>query len=81
MKINNGTSKIQNQNNNVNQNATLLYECIYMRVALKLVPPFLLGWSTTTDTNGGGMTVEVEPSHQYLITFCCHVTDGSRGAA
>jgi len=23
----------------------------------------------------------VEPSHQYLITFCCHVTDGSRGAA
>ena len=24
------------------------------------------------------MTVEVEPSHQYSVTFCCHVTDGSR---
>ena len=75
MKINNGTSKIQNQNNNVNQNATLLYECIYMRVALKLVPPFLLGWSTTTDTNGGGMTVEVEPSQQHFIASCCCVTN------
>ena len=24
------------------------------------------------------MTVEVEPSHQYSITCCCHVTDGSK---
>jgi len=28
----------------------------------------------------GGMAVEAEPSHQYSITFCCHVTDGSKGA-
>ena len=28
----------------------------------------------------GGMAVEVEPSHQYSITFCWCVTDGSRGA-
>ena len=28
----------------------------------------------------GVMAVEVEPSHQYSITFCCCVTDGSRGA-
>jgi len=27
----------------------------------------------------GGMAVEVEPSHQYPITCCCCVTDGSRG--
>ena len=27
-----------------------------------------------------GMAVEVEPSHQYPITFCCQVTDTSRGA-
>ena len=26
------------------------------------------------------MAVEVEPSHQYSITCCCHVTDGSREA-
>jgi len=25
------------------------------------------------------MAVEVEPSHQYPVTFCCCVTDGSRG--
>ena len=28
----------------------------------------------------GDMAVKVEPSHQYSITFCCHVTDDSRGA-
>jgi len=26
----------------------------------------------------GGMAVEIEPSHQYSITFCCCVTNGSR---
>jgi len=28
----------------------------------------------------GGMAVEVESSFQYSITFCCFVTDGTRGA-
>jgi len=28
----------------------------------------------------GVMAVEVGPSHQYLIAFCCCMTDGSRGA-
>ena len=28
----------------------------------------------------GGMAIEVEPSHQHVIMFCCCVTDGSRGA-
>jgi len=27
----------------------------------------------------GGMSAEIKPSHQYSVTFCCHVTDGSRG--
>ena len=35
---------------------------------------------TTSEVDGGGVAVEVEPSHQYPITFCCCVTDGSRGA-
>ena len=26
------------------------------------------------------MAVEAEPSQQYSVVFCCHVTDGSRGA-
>ena len=28
----------------------------------------------------GGIAVEVESTHQHSITFCCHVTDGRRGA-
>lgn len=28
----------------------------------------------------GSIAVEAEPSHQYSITFGCHVTDSSRGA-
>jgi len=27
----------------------------------------------------GGMTVELEPSHQHPSTFCYRVTEGSRG--
>ena len=50
------------------------------RAALKAVPPILLCWSTTSEADVGGMAVEVETSHQYSITFCCHVTDSSRGA-
>ena len=43
------------------------------------MPPVLC-WSTTSVADVGVMAVEVEPSHQYLIVFCCCVTDGSRGA-
>ena len=32
------------------------------------------------EADGGGMVVEVEPSHQYPITCCCHVTNGNTGA-
>jgi len=28
----------------------------------------------------GGMAVAVKPSHQYPVTLCCCVTDGSGGA-
>ena len=31
------------------------------------------------ETAVGVMAVQVEPSHQYSITFCCRVTDGSTG--
>jgi len=33
-----------------------------------------------SDVDVGGIAVEVEPSCQYSFTFCCCVTDGSRGA-
>ena len=41
--------------------------------------PILLCWPTTSEANFDGMTVEVEPSCQYSVKSCCHVTDGSRG--
>ena len=50
-----------------------------MRAALKEMPPVLC-WLITVEADGGGTAVEVKPSHQYSIAFCCHVTDGSRGA-
>ena len=40
----------------------------------------LLYWPLTSEADGGGMAVEVEPFHQYPITCCCYVTDGSREA-
>ena len=46
------------------------------KVALKVMPPSLLCWPSTSDVDVGGIAVEVEPSHQYSITCCCHMTDG-----
>ena len=39
----------------------------------------LLCWPTTSEADVSGMAVKAEPSHQHSITFCCHLTDGSRG--
>jgi len=35
-------------------------------------------WS---ELNVDSMADKAEPSRKYSITFCCHETDGSRGAA
>ena len=35
------------------------------RAALKVIPPILLCWPTTSEADVGGMAIEVEPSHQY----------------
>jgi len=38
-------------------------------------------WSTTSEADVGGMTVESESSHQHSVTFCCCVmTDDGREA-
>ena len=44
------------------------------------MPPILLCWSTTSEADVDGMAVEVEPSRQYSVKFCCRATDDSRGA-
>ena len=36
-------------------------------------------WHVTSKEDVGDMAVEVEPFHQYPITFCYHVTYSSRG--
>ena len=42
-----------------------------MRATVKVVPPMLLCWPTTSEVDDGGMAAEVEPSHQYSSTPCC----------
>ena len=44
-----------------------------MRAAPIVTPAILIYWPMTSEADVGGMAVEVEPSHQYSITFCCHV--------
>lgn len=52
----------------------------YMRAAPKVEPPILLCWPSTSEVDIDSVAVEVTPSHQYYITFCCRVTtDGRRG--
>lgn len=51
-----------------------------MRAALKEMPHFTM-LPTVSETDGGGMEEEAEPSHWYSATCCCHMTDGSREAA
>jgi len=52
--------------------------CKCTRAAPKVMLPILLYWPTISGMDVGGMAVEVEPSHQYAMTLCCCVTDGSR---
>ena len=48
-----------------------------MSSALKVIPPILLCWPTTSEVVAGDMAVDVEPSCWYSIIFCCRVTDVS----
>ena len=53
---------------------------IILRAALKVLLPVLWRWPMTSEVDvGGGMAAEVEPSHQYPVTFCCTMTDSNRG--
>ena len=47
------------------------------RPAAEAMLLILLCWPTTSEEDVGGMAVQ--PFHQYSITFCSHVTDGSSG--
>jgi len=46
------------------------------RAALKMMPPILLCWPTTSEADASGMSVEAETSYQYSITFCCQAAEG-----
>ena len=52
----------------------------HTQVAPKEMSAILLFWSMISEGDGCGIAVEVEPSQQFYNTFCCHVTDGNRGA-
>jgi len=42
--------------------------------------PILLCWAKTSEADVVDMAVEVEPSRQYSVKFCCRATDDRRGA-
>ena len=52
----------------------------YTGAPLKVMLSALLCWRLTSEADVGGMAVEVEPSTQYFVSFCCCGTDGSSGA-
>ena len=58
------------------------FVCMYicLSAALKVTLPILLSKHMTSEVDANGIAVEVEPSSQYHITCCYHVTDSSRGA-
>ena len=57
----------------------LMKRCVNTRAALKVMPPILWCWPKKSETDVGGMAVEVEYSWQYSVIFCCHIMDGTRG--
>ena len=40
-----------------------------MRTAPKVMPPILFYWYTTSEVDADNMVVEVQPFHQYSVTF------------
>ena len=59
--------------------------CIFWRLsnartAPKVMPPILWCWPMMSKVDVGHMAVETETFCQYSISFCCRMTDGSRGA-
>jgi len=50
-----------------------------VHTALKVIPPTLFNWPTTSEAIVGVRAVEVT-SHQYSVSFCSCVMDGSREA-
>ena len=47
---------------------------------MKNRPLILSCWPMMLEADVGSMAVEAGHFHQYSVTFCCCVTDGSRGA-
>lgn len=50
-----------------------------MIAAPKVMSPVLLYWPVKSEMDVDDVEVEVEPSCQYYITFCCHATSDSIG--
>ena len=44
--------------------AVLQINCLYRRAAQEVMLPMLLCWPMMSETDVGGMAVEIEPSHK-----------------
>ena len=58
----------------------LLNNYIHARSAPKVMPPVLLCWPTMSETDVGGMAVEVEPPGQYSATLLMYDGQQQRGS-
>lgn len=58
---------------NANQLCSKIHVIIYDG-CFKIKASCLTMLSVTSEADVGGMGIEVEPSHQYSFTFCCHAT-------
>lgn len=54
--------------------------CVTMYLLLQSNASYFVCWPITSEIDVSGVAVEVEPSQQYPLPFCCRVIDGSRRA-
>ena len=59
---------------------TSFVNSMWTRDAVKVLSPILLCWPMTSVVDVVSMAVDIEASCQCSITFCGHMTDGTRGA-
>lgn len=55
----------------------MVHSYLASKAALKVMPSVLSCQPLTSEVDVGGMVEEVESSHQYSVTCCCRVTNGS----
>ena len=64
MSINTRNFPLEKKGNMSVNFAVLQINCLYRRAAQEVMLPMLLCWPMMSETDVGGMAVEIEPSHK-----------------